>query len=178
MSYSKTCNVDVLRTYDLRLRDSNNVSPGLYSTLAAGPQQIYGTPLSWEYILLLSDVQGIKINLSSFISIAYTTLSTETAYISTYLQTNISTLSSILYTDYVNLENTNIYLNASVLYDVSVFLDATKLIPYPNITTIDDNQSTISSYIQNTATSLTVLSTISTSFSYQLSAATSIFSFF
>ena len=73
MSYVRSCNVDAVKTFDLRLRDSNNVSPGLYSTLTAGPQQVYGTPLSWEYILLLSDVQGVKVNLSSFISTVFKT---------------------------------------------------------------------------------------------------------
>ena len=175
MSYVRSCNVDAVKTFDLRLRDSNNVSPGLYSTLTAGPQQVYGTPLSWEYILLLSDVQGVKVNLSSFISIAYKTLSTETAYISTYLQTNISTLSSFLNTNYITLENSNIYLNATLLYDVSNFYLQTCNLPYPNITTIQDTTSTLSSYIKKVITTLAVQSTVSTFFSYQLSSANKIY---
>ena len=136
---------------------------------------MYGTPLSWEYILLLSDVQGVKVNLSSFISIAYKTLSTETAYVSTYLQTNISTLSSFLNTDYISLENTNIYLNATLLYDVSNFYLATCNLPYPNITTIQDTTSTMSSYIKKVSLTLAVPSSVSTFFSYQLSSANRIY---
>ena len=76
MSYTKTCNVDVLKTFDLRVRAANNFSPGLYSTLTTGPQQVYGSPLTWEYILLLSDVQGIKVQHSTIISSSYVILST------------------------------------------------------------------------------------------------------
>ena len=78
MSYNKSCNVDVLKTYDLRVRPVNNISPGLYSTLAAGPQQVYGSPLTWEYILLLSDVQNIKIQHSTIISNEFLYLTFET----------------------------------------------------------------------------------------------------
>jgi hypothetical protein len=199
--------VDAVKTFDLRLRDSNNVSPGLYSTLAAGPQQVYGTPLSWEYILLLSDVQGIKTNLSSFISTSYITLSSDTAYISTYIKTNISTLSSILYKDYLSIEEANIYLNATLLYEVSNFFQETNYmpypeysldlstlfistpssyiytfstiynLPYPNITTIRDTSSTISSYIKNVISSLAASSSLSTFFSYQLSTANQTYPF-
>ena len=71
MSYTKTCNVDVLKTFDLRVRAANNFSPGLYSTLTTGPQQVYGSPLTWQYILLLSDVQAIKVQHSTIISNDY-----------------------------------------------------------------------------------------------------------
>jgi len=115
MSYNKSCNVDVLKTYDLRVRPVNNVSPGLYSTLAAGPQQVYGSPLTWEYILLISDVQNIKVQHSTIISNDYLILSTNVQYISTYLDNTISTLSSYIYANFLNIEATNIYLQGTLL---------------------------------------------------------------
>ena len=83
MPYAKSCNVDVVKTFDLRVRTSDNISPGLYSTLTVGPRQTYGSPLAWEYILLLSDVQAIKDNFSTLISTSYSSLSANILYVST-----------------------------------------------------------------------------------------------
>ena len=163
MSYVKTCNVDVLKTFDLRARPSNNISPGLYSTLAAGPQQTYGSPLTWEYILLLSDVQGIKVSFSTLISTSFSSLSANTIYISTMLNLNTSNLSTALHSQYLIANNCNIYLQGTLLYDVSNFYKSTNEIKYPSsLSTIVYNYSTVSTYIYGLTSTLTQYSTIST----------------
>ena len=170
MSYNKSCNVDVLKTYDLRVRPVNNISPGLYSTLAAGPQQVYGSPLTWEYILLLSDVQNIKVQHSTIISNEYIVLSTNIRYISTYLDNTISTLSSFLYANFINLENANVFLQGTFLHNVSNFYQETNAIPYPStFSTVISNFSTLSTVIQALIPTLTYISTTSTLYKYQIS---------
>jgi len=153
----------VLKTFDLRARPSNNISPGLYSTLAAGPQQTYGSPLTWEYILLLSDVQGIKVSFSTLISTSFSSLSANTIYISTMLNLNTSNLSTALHSQYLIANNCNIYLQGTLLYDVSNFYKATNEIKYPSsLSTIVYNYSTVSTYIYGLTSTLTQYSTIST----------------
>ena len=176
MSYTKTCNVDVLKTFDLRVRAANNFSPGLYSTLTTGPQQVYGSPLTWEYILLLSDVQGIKVQHSTIISISYISLSTNTIYISTLLDNTLSTLSSYVFSNYEQLENSNVFLQGTLLYNVSNFYEQTDMIPYPStISTIVYNFSTLSTNIRGIIPTLTFLSTTSTLHLYELSTIKSIY---
>ena len=175
MSYVKTCNVDVLKTFDLRARPSNNISPGLYSTLAAGPQQTYGSPLTWEYILLLSDVQGIKVSFSTLVSTSFSSLSANTIYISTMLDLNTSNLSTALLSQYLIANNCNIYLQGTLLYDVSNFYKSTNQIKYPSsLSTIVYNYSTVSTYIYALTQSLTQYSTISTFFKSGLSTITAL----
>ena len=170
MSYNKSCNVDVLKTYDLRVRPVNNISPGLYSTLAAGPQEVYGSPLTWQYILLISDIQNIKVIHSTIISNEYLILSTNVRYISTYLDNTVSTLSSFLYTNFINLQNTNVYLQGSLLHDVSNFYEKTNAIPYPStFSTIISNFSTLSTVIRALIPTLTYMSTTSTLYRYEIS---------
>ena len=170
MSYNKSCNVDVLKTYDLRVRPVNNVSPGLYSTLAAGPQQVYGSPLTWEYILLISDVQNIKVQHSTIISNDYLILSTNVQYISTYLDNTISTLSSYIYANFLNIEAANIYLQGTLLYNVSNYYDQTNMIPYPStLSTIISNYSTLSTVIQALIPTLTYVSTTNALYAYEIS---------
>ena len=176
MSYTKTCNVDVLKTFDLRVRAANNFSPGLYSTLTTGPQQVYGSPLTWEYILLLSDVQGIKVQHSTIISTSYIILSTNTIYISTLLDNTLSTLSSYVFSNYEQLENSNVFLQGTLLYNVSNFYEQTDMIPYPStISTIVYNFSTLSTNIRGIIPTLTFLSTTSTLHLYELSTIKSIY---
>ena len=170
MSYNKSCNVDVLKTFDLRVRPINNISPGLYSTLTAGPQQVYGSPLTWEYILLLSDVQNIKVQHSTIISNEYIVLSTNIRYISTYLDNTISTLSSFLYANFINLETANVFLQGTFLHNVSNFYQETNAIPYPStFSTVISNFSTLSTVIQALIPTLTYISTTSTLHEYQIS---------
>ena len=176
MSYVKSCNVDVLKTFDLRVRAANNFSPGLYSTLTTGPQQVYGSPLTWEYILLLSDVQAIKEQHSTIISNNYVILSTNTIYISTLLDNTLSTLSSYVFSNYEQLENSNVFLQGTLFYNVSNFYEQTDMIPYPStISTIVYNFSTLSTQIQNIIPTLTFLSTTSTLYLYELSTVKSIY---
>ena len=176
MSYTKTCNVDVLKTFDLRVRAANNFSPGLYSTLTTGPQQVYGSPLTWEYILLLSDVQAIKVQHSTIISSSYLNLSANIIYISTLLDNTLSTLSSYVFSNYQELENSNVYLQGTLLYNVSNFYDQTDMIPYPStISTIVYNFSTLSTQIHNLTPTLTFLSTTSALHLYELSTIKSIY---
>jgi hypothetical protein len=176
MSYTKTCNVDVLKTFDLRVRAANNFSPGLYSTLTTGPQQVYGSPLTWEYILLLSDVQAIKDQHSTIISNNYIILSTNTIYISTLLDNTLSTLSSYVFSNYEELENSNVFLQGTLFYNVSNFYEQTDMIPYPStISTIVYNFSTLSTQIHSITPTLTFLSTASTLYLYELSTVKSIY---
>ena len=176
MSYTKTCNVDVLKTFDLRVRAANNFSPGLYSTLTTGPQQVYGSPLTWEYILLLSDVQAIKVQHSTIISSSYLNLSANIIYISTLLDNTLSTLSSYVFSNYEQLENSNVFLQGTLLYNVSNFYDQTDMIPYPStISTIVYNFSTLSTQIHNLTPTLTFLSTTSALHLYELSTIKSIY---
>jgi hypothetical protein len=168
--------VDVLKTFDLRVRAANNFSPGLYSTLTTGPQQVYGSPLTWEYILLLSDVQAIKVQHSTIISNDYIILSTNTIYISTFLDNTLSTLSSYVFSNYEQLENSNVFLQGTLLYNVSNFYEQTNMIPYPStISTIVYNFSTLSTNIRGIIPTLTFLSTTSSLHLYELSTIKSIY---
>jgi len=168
--------VDVLKTFDLRVRAANNFSPGLYSTLTTGPQQVYGSPLTWEYILLLSDVQGIKVQHSTIISSSYIILSTNTIYISTLLDNTLSTLSSYVFSNYEQLENSNVFLQGTLFYNVSNFYEQTDMIPYPStISTIVYNFSTLSTIIHNIIPTLTFLSTTSSLHLYEISTIKSIY---
>jgi hypothetical protein len=162
--------VDVLKTFDLRVRAANNFSPGLYSTLTTGPQEVYGSPLTWQYILLLSDVQAIKVQHSTIISNDYIILSTNTIYISTLLDNTLSTLSSYVFSNYEELENNNVFLQGTLFYNVSNFYEQTDMIPYPStISTIIDNFSTISTILHNITPTLTFRSTTSTLYLYEIS---------
>ena len=168
MSYSKSCNVDVVKTFDLRVRAQDNFSPGLYSTLAAGPQEVYGSPLTWEYILLLSDVQNIKNIHSTLISSSFSSLSANILYVSSYLDYNFKFVSTTLLSQYNIAENSNVYLQGTLLYDVSNFYHTVnQTLKYPStLSTITQNFSTISTYIYLLEPTLTTLSTTSTLFYY------------
>ena len=165
MSYIKSCNVDVVKIFDLRVRTPDNFAPGLYSTLTVGPRGTYGSPLAWEYILLLSDVQSIKNNFSTIVSTSYITLSANIAYVSTFLTNNTVSLSTTLLNQYNLAVNYNTYLQGTLLYEVSNFYDDTNQIKYPSsLSTIVYNYSTISTYIKSLQQTLTLYSTTSTLF--------------
>jgi hypothetical protein len=168
MSYSKSCNVDVVKTFDLRARAQGNFSPGLYSTLAAGPQEVYGSPLNWEYILLLSDVQNIKNIHSTLISSSFSSLSANILYVSSYLDYNVRLVSTTLLTQYQKVDNSNVYLTGTLIYDVSNFytvVNNTLKYPY-TLSTIVKNYSTVSTYLKTLEPTLTTFSTNSTLFYY------------
>jgi len=71
------------------------------------------------------------------------------------LDNTLSTLSSYVFSNYQELENSNVFLQGTLLYNVSNFYEQTDMIPYPSTnSTIVHNFSTLSSIIKNTIPTL------------------------
>ena len=85
MSYNTTCNVNVLKVVDLRLKTDNNIPPGLNSTLFTGPQNVYGSPLTWDYILTSADLSTLILQQSSIISTNTYYLDLEASFVEQHL---------------------------------------------------------------------------------------------
>jgi hypothetical protein len=139
--------VNVLKVVDLRVIAANNIPPGLNSTLFTGPQSVYGSPLTWDYILTNADLSTFDLQHSSVISTNNNFLTSSLKASASTVVFSVSTVSSLLHTDYTIL-NTN-YVGNITSY----------------ITNLSNNYSTIcnirTSTIKNLSTGL--LPTTSTS---------------
>ena len=118
MSYNTTCNVNVLKVVDLRLKTENNIPPGLNSTLFTGPQNVYGSPLTWDYILTSADLSTLILQQSSIISTNTNLLTTSLSSSVSTVRFSYSTISSYLYSSYT-------YLNTKYIGDFPILIDGT-----------------------------------------------------
>jgi hypothetical protein len=92
MSFNTTCNVEALRVVDLRLRSADNVPAGRFSTLFTGSQESFGYPLTWDYVLLDTDLIKLSDFHSTSIQSIFSNYSSSRELISTYREDIISTI--------------------------------------------------------------------------------------
>jgi hypothetical protein len=158
MSFTITCNVNILKVVDIRVRPPTGNPPGRFSTLFTGPQSVHGSPLTWDFIVLERDSENSIQLHSTTITNNFSTLSANAIFISTFTNSTISNTSTFVYNNFeiINTNLANITLNE--ITNLSNFYIQNCNIETNNIIQIAGSIEVIDTQINNEKENFTFLS--------------------